>query len=94
VPANEKSVEVRNGVTFRYAEYGKFSGLPLLLLPGLGDSWRSFEPLLEHLPESIRAFALTLRGMVMRPTQRRATDSMTSQTISTPSWTRSTFELP
>jgi non-heme chloroperoxidase len=62
MPANEKSIELGNGVTLRYAERGRSSGLPLLLLPGLGDSWRSFEPVLEHLPDSIRAFALTLRG--------------------------------
>jgi non-heme chloroperoxidase len=62
MPANEKSVELRNSVTLRYREHGESSGLPLVLLPGLGDSWRSFEPVLEHLPDSIRAFALTLRG--------------------------------
>ncbi|MFN2526356.1 MAG: alpha/beta fold hydrolase [Actinomycetota bacterium] len=60
--ADEKSVELRDGVTLRYVERGKSSGLPLLLLPGLGDSWRSFGPVLEHLPRSIRAFALTQRG--------------------------------
>lgn len=58
----EKSVELRNGVTLRYAEHGKISGLPLLLLPGLGDSWRSFAPVLEFLPDSIRALAITQRG--------------------------------
>lgn len=58
----EKSVELGNGVTLRYAEHGKVSGLPLLLLPGLGDSWRSFGPVLERLPDSIRALAVTQRG--------------------------------
>lgn len=58
----ERSAELDTGVTLRYAERGKSSGLPLLLLPGLGDTWRSFEPVLGHLPASIRAFALTLRG--------------------------------
>lgn len=62
MPANEKSVELHAGVTLRYAEHGKSSGVPLLLLPGLGDSWRSFEPVLDSLPDSIRAIALTLRG--------------------------------
>lgn len=62
MPANEKSVELRDGLTLQYAEDGNSSGLALLLLPGLGDSWRSFEPVLEHLPNSIRVFALTLRG--------------------------------
>lgn len=51
-----------NEVRLSYVEQGDPSGVPLLLLPGLGDSWHSFELVLAHLPESIRAFALTLRG--------------------------------
>ena len=62
MPVNEKSVDLHSGVTLRYTEHGEPSGVPLLLLPGLGDSWRSFEPVLDNLPDSIRAFALTLRG--------------------------------
>ncbi|MEQ9814027.1 MAG: alpha/beta fold hydrolase [Azospirillaceae bacterium] len=34
----------------------------MLLLHGLSDSWRSFELALPHLPDSIRVFALSLRG--------------------------------
>jgi pimeloyl-ACP methyl ester carboxylesterase len=33
-----------------------------VLIHGYTDSWRSFERVLPHLPESIHAFALTLRG--------------------------------
>jgi pimeloyl-ACP methyl ester carboxylesterase len=33
-----------------------------VFLHGLTDSWRSFEPMLPYLPESIHAFALTQRG--------------------------------
>lgn len=55
-------VELPNGVRLSYAEHGDPDGLPVLLLHGLGDSWRSYEPVLEHLPGSIRAFALTQRG--------------------------------
>lgn len=57
-----KSFELPTGVTLDYAEQGDPSGVPVLLLHGLSDSWRSFEPVLPHLPESIRAFALTQRG--------------------------------
>ena len=57
-----KSVDLPTGVSLPYVEQGDRLGVPLLLLPGLGDSWRSFEPLLLHLPESIRAFAMTQRG--------------------------------
>jgi non-heme chloroperoxidase len=60
--ADEKSVELPNDVTLRYAERGKSSGVPLLLLPGLGDSLHSFEPVLDLLSDFIRAFALTQRG--------------------------------
>jgi pimeloyl-ACP methyl ester carboxylesterase len=58
----ENLVELTTGVTLRYAEQGNPSGIPLLLLPGLGDSWHSFKPVLEHLSDSIRVFALTQRG--------------------------------
>jgi alpha-beta hydrolase superfamily lysophospholipase len=38
------------------------AGVPVILLHGITDSWRSFEPVLPHLPASIRAFALSQRG--------------------------------
>ena len=57
-----KSVDLPNGVRLQYAEQGDPSGIPLLLLHGFADSWRSFELVLPHLPESIHAFALTQRG--------------------------------
>lgn len=57
-----KSVDLPNQVRLPYAEQGDPSGLPVLLLHGFADSWRSFELVLPHLPESIRAFALTMRG--------------------------------
>lgn len=57
-----KSVELPNSMTLPYVEQGDISGVPLLLLHGFADSWRSFEPVLPHLPESIRAFAITQRG--------------------------------
>jgi len=60
-PAIE-SVELPNQVKIPYVEQGDPSGVPVLLLHGFTDSWRSFEPVLPHLPESIRAFAPTQRG--------------------------------
>lgn len=57
-----KSVELLKDVTLQYAQQGNPSGTPVLLLHGLSDSWHSFERVLPHLPESIRAFALTQRG--------------------------------
>lgn len=57
-----RSVENRDGVTLQYVEHGLESGLPVLFLHGLSDSWHSFERVVPLLPESIRAFALTQRG--------------------------------
>jgi non-heme chloroperoxidase len=57
-----KSVELSTGLTIQYVEKGNPSGVPVLLLHGLSDSWRSFELVLPHLPDSIRAFSLSQRG--------------------------------
>jgi non-heme chloroperoxidase len=57
-----RSVELPNRVRLPYVEQGDPSGVPVVLLHGLADSWRSFEPVLSNLPESIHAFALTQRG--------------------------------
>jgi non-heme chloroperoxidase len=57
-----KSVELPTGVTLPYVEQGDPTGVPVVLLHGITDSWRSFEPVLPYLPNSIRAFALTQRG--------------------------------
>ena len=57
-----KSVELPGRVTLQYVERGETAGTPVIFLHGVTDSWRSFEPVLPHLPGSIRAFALSLRG--------------------------------
>ena len=57
-----ETVELPNRVKLQYVEHGDPSGLPLILLHGYADSWRSFELVLPHLPKSVRAFALTQRG--------------------------------
>jgi non-heme chloroperoxidase len=56
------SVELPDRVRLPYVEQGTPTGAPLVLVHAVGDSWRSFEPVLSHLPESVHAFALTLRG--------------------------------
>lgn len=55
-------VPLATGVTLPYVESGDPTGIPLVCLHGYTDTWRSFEPVLPHLPEEIRAFALSLRG--------------------------------
>ena len=57
-----KSAELPNRVELPYVDQGDPSGVPLLLVHGYADSWRSFELVLPHLPKSIRAIALTQRG--------------------------------
>ena len=57
-----KSIELRNHLRLQYVEQGDPAGTPVLLLHGVTDSWRSFEPVLLHLPPSLRALALTQRG--------------------------------
>lgn len=57
-----RSVELRSRVRLVYAEQGDPSGIPVLLLHGYTDSWRSFEPVLACLPRSVHAFALSQRG--------------------------------
>jgi pimeloyl-ACP methyl ester carboxylesterase len=50
------------GVTLEYAERGPRDAPPVILLHGVTDSWRSFEPLLAHLPADVRVLAITQRG--------------------------------
>lgn len=56
------SLTLPDGTRLQYAESGTSNGMPALLLHGVTDSLRSFEPVLPHLPPSIRAIALTQRG--------------------------------
>jgi non-heme chloroperoxidase len=64
------------GVTLEYVERGDPKGAPVIFLHGVTDSWRSFDPMLPHLPASIRAIAVTQRGHggSSRPDTYRYTD--------------------
>jgi pimeloyl-ACP methyl ester carboxylesterase len=57
-----RSVVLSSGVRLDYAEEGEPAGLPVVLLHGTTDSWKSFTGVLSHLPESLRVFALSVRG--------------------------------
>lgn len=57
-----KSVELATGVTLEFVEQGDLGGVPVLLLHGVTDSWRSYERLLPHLPPEWRTIAITQRG--------------------------------
>jgi pimeloyl-ACP methyl ester carboxylesterase len=45
-----------------YVEHGDPDGVPVVMLHGVTDSWRSFEHVLPHLPDEIRAISVTQRG--------------------------------
>lgn len=62
MPIEVKFNKLSTGVTIHYAEQGENRGVPVIFLHGLSDSWHSFELVLPHLPESVHAFTLTLRG--------------------------------
>jgi non-heme chloroperoxidase len=57
-----RSATLRSGVRLPVAETGEASGIPVVLLHGLTDSWRSFEGLMRHLPPGVRAVAPSMRG--------------------------------
>lgn len=58
----EKFVRLSTGVHMEYVEQGREDDLPVILLHGVTDSWRSFERLLPLLPPSVHAFAISQRG--------------------------------
>jgi pimeloyl-ACP methyl ester carboxylesterase len=62
VTRDVKWARIGPGVRLPYVEQGDARGTPVVLLPAYADSWRSFERVLQHLPPSIHAFAVTQRG--------------------------------
>ncbi|TMR96443.1 alpha/beta fold hydrolase [Nonomuraea basaltis] len=57
-----QSARLATGVRLDFVQYGDPAGIPLLFLPGLADSWRSFEHVLPLLSKSIHAIAVTRPG--------------------------------
>lgn len=62
MPALLNQARLPGGLTLPYVEQGDPNGIPVIFLHGITDSWRSFEPVLPHLPSQVHAFALTQRG--------------------------------
>ncbi len=58
----QQSIALSTRVTLPYVEQGDPDGIPVLLLHGVTDSWRSFELVLPHLPSFLHVFALSQRG--------------------------------
>ena len=57
-----KTIALDNGIVLEYAEQGHQNGLPVILLHGFTDSWRSFEPVLPYLSSHMHVYAITQRG--------------------------------
>jgi non-heme chloroperoxidase len=57
-----KTATLPGGLRLPYVEQGDPAGVPVVLLHGYSDSWRSYELLLERLPDFLHAYALTQRG--------------------------------
>ena len=57
-----KTIDLPGRVRLQYAEQGDPAGVPVVLLHGYSDSWRSYELVLPHLPPWMHAFALSQRG--------------------------------
>jgi non-heme chloroperoxidase len=62
VHLKSRPARLSTGVTLQYVEQGQRSGVPVLLLHAYLDSWRSFERVLEHLPDRLHALAPSQRG--------------------------------
>ena len=56
------SIRTPDGTDIPYATAGPSTSPAIVMLHGLSDSWRSFEPVLDVLPPDVRAVAVSLRG--------------------------------
>src|SRR5262249_7887466 len=49
-----KKIALSNGLGLSYVDQGDRTAPVLVLLPGLSDSWRSYQLVLAHVPASVR----------------------------------------
>ena len=62
MPLTPDRVLLPSGVSIEYVAAGDPDGTAVVLIHGWSDSWRSWEGVLHHLPDSVRAYAISLRG--------------------------------
>lgn len=56
-------IELSSGIRLEYVDRGPRGADPaVVLIHGWPDSWRSFEPVLDVLPDDVRAISVSLRG--------------------------------
>ena len=56
----QQFISISRELRLAFVEQGPASGLPIIFLHGVTDSWRSFEPVLRRLPTDVRAIAMSL----------------------------------
>lgn len=61
-PFEYRRIPVAPFVTLEVIQSGDPAGQPLVLVHGISDSAKSMRPMMAHLPASIRAIAITVRG--------------------------------
>ena len=61
-PPSSALVTLPTGVTLHYAVQGEPGGEPIVLVHGVGDSWRSWELVMPLLPSRYRVYAISMRG--------------------------------
>ncbi len=59
---SRNDITLSSGITLEYVRRGNPSGVPVVFLHGITDSWRSFEWMLPHLPAAMNAYAVSVRG--------------------------------
>jgi non-heme chloroperoxidase len=57
-----RHIQLPGRLQLEYVEQGDRTGLPVIALHGVTDSWRSFEPVLPHLPPDLHVMAISQRG--------------------------------
>lgn len=62
LPRQPRILTLPSGLRLPCVEQGDGDGLPVVMLHGVTDSWRSYLPVLPLLPPSLRAIAVTQRG--------------------------------
>lgn len=64
-PTPTTTLHLSTGVTISYRTTGDIhSTVAVVLLPGLGDSWRSWDLVTTRLPKSVHTFAISQRGLI------------------------------
>jgi non-heme chloroperoxidase len=61
-PIPVKTIRLSTGVKLEYIEQGDPNGIPVILLHGFPDSWRSYEQVIGYLPKTLHVFAISQRG--------------------------------